>query len=418
MGQITVGQVENLEETIRSLAHGYEGLRDACQLLLHRIAVKAAECALEQATSGALLMAAVTKEAEMGVWLAKATAEHAIADAELAAAIASANPVAITVASARVAETLAELQQAMEAYERAKRHRMRMEQRKELADRAAALTAELQEEVEGESAVRMRQAEESVDVGRSRLSSAHEALQAYLAANGVASAFHEWLRWSPPPNQPVRPETLNARLSMTPEQQRLFVEYLEERDPEFRAKLEKYRQDLREAAGEAERQAVQLKVRKQLSGTLGEKMVEYAFKPLAERIDTQNVTRFEDGRYTKTDITVHGLKTPVILGRGVGMGAPAGGSIRIEVKCGSVQYLLSQKEHMKFQAGGHRSARASMTVCSRDIKDLSSETERDLRQALTDAGSPLVGMLPRKKELDQACWNAVAGSERGVTGIV
>uniref|UniRef100_UPI003F58FEA9 hypothetical protein n=1 Tax=Vibrio cholerae TaxID=666 RepID=UPI003F58FEA9 len=62
---------------------------------------------------------------------------------------------------------------------------------------------------------------------------------------------------------------------------------------------------------------------------------------------------------------------------------------------------------MVFQSGGHQEANASMTICSRDIKDLTPEQEEELREALRSAGSPLIGMLPTKDEIDKACWDMV-----------
>ena len=105
------------------------------------------------------------------------------------------------------------------------------------------------------------------------------------------------------------------------------------------------------------------------------------------------------------------LKTPVIVGRGNGLGAPVGGSIAIEVKTGGKDYLYSQLPHMVFQAGGHQKASASMTVCSRDIKNLSPEKEQELRDALKNAGSPILGMLPSKDELDGAVLRLVTQKE-------
>ena len=63
---------------------------------------------------------------------------------------------------------------------------------------------------------------------------------------------------------------------------------------------------------------------------------------------------------------------------------------------------------MVTQSFGHKEAEASLTICSRDVKDLLPHEEEDLRAALREAGSPIVGMLPRKEEVDRACWQAVA----------
>ena len=58
---------------------------------------------------------------------------------------------------------------------------------------------------------------------------------------------------------------------------------------------------------------------------------------------------------------------------------------------------------MVFQAEGHQQADAQCTLCSRDIHDLPPEKEKELRDTLRAAGSPLVATLPRKNEIDQSC---------------
>jgi len=93
------------------------------------------------------------------------------------------------------------------------------------------------------------------------------------------------------------------------------------------------------------------------------------------------------------------------------MGASEGGSMAFEVKCGKADYLHSQKNHMMFQAEGHKHADAHCTLCSRDIHDLPPEKERELRDTLREAGSPLVGMLPRKNEIDQSCLGFIRQGE-------
>ena len=100
---------------------------------------------------------------------------------------------------------------------------------------------------------------------------------------------------------------------------------------------------------------------------------------------------------------LYGLKKTLILGRGEGMAAPAGGNLGIEVKSGKKEYIFEQLSHMEKQAKGHSQCDISCTVCSRDIKDLSPEKEQLLRSRLSEAGSPILGMLPRKSELDKDC---------------
>ena len=52
-----------------------------------------------------------------------------------------------------------------------------------------------------------------------------------------------------------------------------------------------------------------------------------------------------------------------------------------------------------------------MVICSRDIHDLSPEKEQELRDALRSAGSPIIGMLPSKDELDGTIWKQVCNAE-------
>ena len=121
-----------------------------------------------------------------------------------------------------------------------------------------------------------------------------------------------------------------------------------------------------------------------------------------------------DGGYTKVDLIVYGLTNPLVLGRGVGMGAREGGSLAVEVKSGHSSYLYQQLSHMQDQAFGHKSCDASCVICTRDIHDLSLEKENELREKLREAGSPMIGMLPRKDDLDNRCINFVKGKLKDV----
>jgi len=110
------------------------------------------------------------------------------------------------------------------------------------------------------------------------------------------------------------------------------------------------------------------------------------------------------------------LRAPVILGRGNGMGAPAGGSVAFEIKCGRADYLYKEKDHMIFQAEGHKEADAHCVLCSRDIHDRAPEKERKLRESLRDAGSPMIAMLPAKKDIDKSCLDLIRqDTEKGQT---
>ena len=49
-------------------------------------------------------------------------------------------------------------------------------------------------------------------------------------------------------------------------------------------------------------------------------------------------------------------------------------------------------------------------------RDLTPEQEEELREALRGSGSPLIGMLPKKDEIDKACWDMVTGSNENNGG--
>ncbi|EPB0854879.1 hypothetical protein ACRARS_001741 [Yersinia enterocolitica] len=316
---------------------------------------------------------------------------------------------AADVASAQTLVTEAEsaLALAQGGLNEAKALRMQMEQRNEMALQCLSKTMQLVETTKMVCSASLASAAMHLATGKARLVSAQAALNAYLNTHPAAAEFYAWLKWSRDMKKPVTPKELNARLNLSADQQHYYFAYLAERDPLFRAKIADYRRQLAAANGPAERLAVQLKVRRNLSGYCGEKIVEQALSPLGHKVNTQSRTHFENGKYTKTDLIIDDLKVPVILGRGQGMGAPAGGSIAIEVKCGRAGYLYAQKEHMVFQSGGHQDANASITICSRDIKELEPEKVAELREALRAAGSPLIGMLPMKDEIDKTCWELV-----------
>ena len=430
MAGVSVGQVENLEDAMVGLRSIYDGIESACQAQLTQAEEQRAEAQQESDNSAQLLNAAKEAELEAGQQLEQAN-EHLVsasdglssAEASLYACEASgyydedgnyvppdcsSEASEINAAEGAVTQAESAVVEVEAAMEAAKDHRMQMEQRDEMARRCLVMATELAETVCNECSIRLTNAAAHLETGMTRLVNARQALNAYLDTHPPVAKFHSWLKWAPSSNQLVTPQDLHARLNLSPEQQRYYLEYLVDRDPVFRSKVADYRSQLTAANGAAERHAIQLKIRKNLSGYVGEKIVEQALGPLGHKVNTQSRTSFADGKYTKTDLVIEDLKAPVILGRGAGMGAPIGGSIAVEVKCGRASYLDSQKEHMVFQSAGHQHTNASMVICSRDIKDLTPEREKELRDALRDAGSPLIGMLPRKDEIDKVCWEIVA----------
>jgi hypothetical protein len=426
MAYVSVGKVENLEESIAGLQSAYDSMESACQAQIASAEAKLADAQQEADNSTQLLGAALEAEMEAGQQIEQAQEQHASVNEQFSSACSSlsaceasgnyepsdcsSEEAEVAAAESTIAETESAVVAAEEAFQAAKDHRMRVEQRNELAHQCLDMATQLDETVQTECTIRLASAAAHLETGKARLENARAALNAYLDTHPPAAEFYSWLTWTPDPNTPITPKELHSRLNLSVEQQRYYFEYLADRDTAFRAKIADYRSQLNSANGPVERLAVQLKIRRNLSGYCGEKIVEQALSPLGRKADTQARTTFEDGRFTKTDLIIEDLKMPVILSRGRGMSASAGGSIAIEVKCGRASYLYSQKDHMVFQSGGHQEAKASMTVCSRDIKDLTPEQEEELREALRNAGSPLIGMLPTKDEIDKACWEMVTGS--------
>jgi hypothetical protein len=432
MAYVSVGQVENLKEAITSLQVAYGSIESACQAQIATAEAKLAEVQKEAENSAQLFESALEVEMEVGQQLEQDREQLASANEQLSSACSSlsacdmsgshdedgnyeppncsSEEAEVSTAETEVAEAKSAIAATEEAFEAAKEHRMHMEQRIELAHQYLDMATQLADTIQTECSTRIASLAAHIEKGIARLENARAALNAYLDKHPPATEFYSWLKWSPDRNAPIRPKELHSRLNLSVEQLRYYFEYLDDWDPTFRAKIADYRNQLDVANGPAERHSIQLKIRRNLSGYCGEKIVEQALSPIGHKANTQARTTFEDGRFTKTDLIIEDLKVPVILGRGEGMSASAGGSIAVEVKCGRASYIYSQKDHMVFQSGGHQAANASMTVCSRDIKYLAPEQEEELREALRNAGSPLIGMLPTKDEIDKASWEMVTSS--------
>lgn len=272
---------------------------------------------------------------------------------------------------------------------------------------------ELQESFRASQNAGVAAIEHQVSLAAAKLQRAQQALEQYLSVNPAAAAFSAWVHWQPATGRPVTPKDIHDRLRLNAEQQNMLARYFYDRDPVFRRKIDDYRSRYDAAKGDAERAAILVQASRGGSGDLAERMVKFAFSPIGT-VSTQDRRYVEDEHYTKIDLLVTDLKSPVILGKGDGMGAPAGGSLAVEVKTGHPNYLYTQKDHMQFQAAGHQDASASIVVCSEDIHGLSEEREEELRDALREAGSPIVGMLPRKDDLDATIWNLIGSGGKSI----
>lgn len=434
MAQVSIGQVENLEDLLHGLQSVRQAMAGACHAQIAAAAQKFQEAHDEFARSESMLERAVQQEqaANQAVDDAQQALEgsrHALSAAESSLSSCLAQPVAeedagpdcssdyaaVTEAQADVERADRALAQAKAALERATENRQSMEQRADLTRQAQAMAAQVLEQAQQECNARLAAVDQAIAIGAARVRAAQQALNAYLDTNPPAAQFHAWLKWNPALHGgPITPDILRDRMNLSLEHRRLLQHYLYERNPAYRRQVDKFRQQWVTARGDAERNIVARRARIHLSGEFGEQIARHALAPLGGRIETQGRTFVGDnGRYTKTDLLVSDLQVPVILGRGDGMAAPVGGSMAFEVKCGKADYLYAQMAHMVFQTEGHKQADAQCTLCSRDIHDLAPEKEKELRDALRAAGSPMVGMLPTKNEIDQSCLEFVREHEEG-----
>lgn len=423
MAQVSVGQVENLEDLIRGLGAVLEALETACR---DQIAAAERQCAeAQEETQYSQNLVAEAKEAEQKAQEAHAQAVQqwelameALGAAEAALAACKARPpnengagpdcsqeeADLQRAQAAVKDSQAALEAARAKMEKAMENRQWMEERVERAKLALSMAEQAFERVRQECTLRREEVCHLIETGKARLASARQALDAYLASNPPAARFYQWLHWRPIEGKPVTPDVIRDRFNLSRQQHMLLQEYLYERNPSYRKMVDKYRSEWAAAKGDVERNLVNRKARIHLSGEYTEQLAQFGLAPLGRTIETQCRTLVADeGRYTKTDLIVRDLRVPVILGRGEGMAAPVGGSLAFEVKCGKADYLYTQKDHMRLQTQGHKQADAHCTLCSRDIHDLPPDKEKELREALRDAGSPLVGMMPAKNDIEHSC---------------
>ena len=404
MGEIRVLAEQALSDAISNLTSLNQDAKESC---IH--AGNEADQVLEEANaeynnSQQLLEIAKAAEATAHVNLIAAEGAVAAASAALAAAIAEANLPAIAAAEESVFHAEQVLHEAEEAYTLAEKHRELMEKRLTIAKKCLYLAQEMNETLKIKLNGSLMQLDDLCMQGTARL--AQSDLIQYMGklSPSAVSSFNAWKNYRPASGKPITPDVLHDRLNASENQIQATLAYTMATDEKFRDVVVRLRA---QAENSVNAEQVERQIRKTVTGRVCEELVKSAFAPFGGKISTQEVKEFEDGTYTKIDLVIKDLKEPLILGRGEGMAASAGGTIAIEVKSGKKEYLMQQKEHLQFQAQGHQDYDASCTICTRDIHDLPPESEQQLRKVLRDAGSPILGMLPRKETLDTACVNFV-----------
>ncbi|WP_339003721.1 hypothetical protein KST14_01040 [Fusobacterium animalis] len=314
--------------------------------------------------------------------------------------------------TAGLPETAYELYQAEQEYERAKVRRERLERRYELAQKCLEIATENLEETTSIFNITLNDINEKKNSGLFRINRAYEDLKNYLSTLNSTSLkkVEEYIKYSYKEKNPVKPDEILKRLNLSSVEMFAILYEKYAKDEKFFNLINNYREEAKTISKEE----IITKLKKNLAGSLGEEIVIRAFVPYGKNVLTQERTVTEDGKYTKTDLILKDLKVPIILGKGEGMGAREGSDLAIEVKTGKSTYLYAQKEHMQFQSLGHLDSKLSCTICSKDIKNLGSEKEEELRKVMKNSGSPLFGMLPYKEDLDKVCIDFVFGEDKNV----
>ena len=402
MDTVKVKNLDAIVETIRSLAQIKKDTEDQCAEGLRIVQQVLSEAEDELNTSNNILNVCKAVETAKLAKKLEAEARMAKALADEAAAIASGNPVAIAAATAEVAALAPELAQAIEEYNNAVEHRQRIEHRCELAQKCVNIAQEMCETLNMRFGFSKGKILERILVGSKRLQLAYEDLSRYLSqiSSEAKKEILEWDSWKPKENEPIKPDKIRDRLNASKNVTNGILEYLYVTDMDFRAVVDRHSQNLKIPGMES---ATLTQIKRNIVGRLCEELVIRTFLPMGTRIETQHRENLPDGSYTRVDMLLCGLKEPLILGKGEGMGASEGGSLGIEVKAGHKDYLYGQLAHMEKQAQGHLDCDISCTVCTRDFKDLSSDRETRLREKVREAGSPMLGMLPYKDDLDWDC---------------
>ncbi len=400
----SVEYIEKLPHTIGEVTQAVSDFESKVQERLHLAEQLKDETEAEEQTSLGLLDLARGEEAAAQAALIAAEGHLAflIAGAVENPALAFEIPVAMEAAS-----------KCREMLDIAKRHRELMEQRYQLAQECVMMATENLETLRLQLNAELIRTKETTAVQISRLSSAINELTGYSSESEhkYRSEYEKWEKYQHKEKEPIDPDEIRTRLNPGREVCLGLLAALRGKDDNFAKTISDY---FEEGKTEEGRNQAILKIRKNMTGRLAEEVVKAALAPFGRHVETQKGYVFDDGTYTKIDLVVSDLVAPIILGRGQGMGAREGGSLGVEVKSGKGSYLMSQMGHLVFQAQGHTQCDVSCTICTRDVKDLNSSAEELLRENIRSAGSPILGMLPYKSELDDICIEFVFGGSGNV----
>lgn len=260
MAQVSIGQVENLEDLVRGLLSVLEALKSSCREQIAAAEQKCEEAREEIQNSESMLESAIQQEQSAkreidSVQQALDSSQSMLSSAQSSLSDCLAQPTDEDGTSSdcsgeysSVAEEETAVEQAQSMLEQAKadfnlatENRQAMEQRVDLARQAQTMAKHTLVQAQQECNIRLASVDQAIEVGTARLAAAQQALNAYLATNSTAAEFHAWLKWNPAQNgRPITPDTLRDRMNLSSEQRRLFQEYLYDRNPAYRRQVNKY----------------------------------------------------------------------------------------------------------------------------------------------------------------------------------
>ena len=416
-GQADVHQIDNLRQNILEMLNAGQTTIDGVVKAKQEADKLYNETLEEQENSQKLLEAAKTAETAAHAALIAANTAVAVAAADVAAA--ASFPPSLPAALAALEEAKRAQEIAREAYELAKKHRQFIEKRCELAQQCVRAAEIAKTQLIADSGLHANRISEYVTNGQQRLESALNKLGVYIQTVTPTASIDFIKEKSKKTNinnqknsgiqqdkseiesmeqKILKPQDILKNINLSRSEQIKLLQALYEKNKEFADIIDRYR-SLPYEAGKTQ-------VCRNVAGRLAEELVIQAFTPYGD-VSTQDRYYVATDKYTKIDLLVTNLKLPVVLGRGSGMMAPKGGILAIEVKAGRSTYIKGQKEHLLFQVAGHTDADASCVICTRNIKDIPADSQQELRQDISEAGSRILGMLPTKEELDQACLEFV-----------
>ncbi len=391
--QVDVKNIDYIMQTISILNGFIEKIEIQANEKINFITKSAEEIVQELNFSNNLLSTAKVQEAHKFSILAQRNVELASALQKEVAAIASANPIAIVAASANVAKKTHEAYVANQKHQRAKKNRINMEKRVELVNKAKFQNERLLEETKNIFKANILNINNLKTQVALRLQNAFQRLSEYFSNNEYLNGLDV-----------VTPHNLKDMLQLDSKKAKEFFNYLYVTDKNFKAQVDKLKQEYKNAKTDFEREKVLRKIRQNLSGSYTEKFLEQSLKSLGD-VKTQHSEPVGD-TYSKVDILLENVNKPIILGKGKCKHVKEDGSLAIEIKTGAKEYLLSQKEHLKFQIEAHKkSADASVIITTKDIYDLRNEEE--FRDIFKEECSSILAILPKKMEIDQNIIDAM-----------